>query len=41
MVTTTPTGGLRLRLGTRGSELATTQSGHVADALREQGLLTE
>ncbi len=37
MVTTTPTGGLRLRLGTRGSELATTQSGHVADALRALG----
>lgn len=37
MVTTTPEGGLKLRLGTRGSELARTQSGHVADALRALG----
>ena len=28
---------MRIRLGTRGSELALTQSGHVADALRELG----
>ena len=31
------TGPLTLRLGTRGSELARTQSGHVADALRALG----
>ena len=36
-----PAGGLRLVLGTRGSELALTQSGHVADALRALGHTVE
>ena len=26
-----------LRIGTRGSQLATTQAGHIRDALRERG----